>query len=306
MELFLKYLLIGFKEPSFQQFTFSSGEISDNPLYRYAEEIFEDRSQLHPLSSKIASYLYNNSQNANIKAGELIVCYFEDLLIDDEMLDGIGVFKSETKDAFLKMIKGGSSYDIRSDEGLAIGNLDKGCVILNTDKPSGYKICLLDKSNQTEAQFWSKDFLNVKERQDDYHYTTHYMQLTKDYVEDRKKSSDSFGLQEELAVMNASEKMFKSSENFSEQNFMEELSDLGVASDFKEFKGQQQRESGVYLQPDFEISQAAVKKNNGVFKSVIKLDKNFHLYVHGDRSLIERGEDEYGRKFYKLYYEEES
>ena len=38
---------------------------------------------------------------------------------------------------------------------------------------------------------------------------------------------------------------------------------------------------------------------------VIKLDKNFHFYVHGSRELIEQGVDEEGRKFYKIYYKEE-
>ena len=40
------------------------------------------------------------------------------------------------------------------------------------------------------------------------------------------------------------------------------------------------------------------------FKSVIKLDKNFHIYVHGNRQMIEQGEDEKGR-YYKVYYNEE-
>jgi len=56
----------------------------------------------------------------------------------------------------------------------------------------------------------------------------------------------------------------------------------------------------------FEISNKAVKKQARVFKSVLKLDKNFHIYIHGDKKLIERGTDEVGRKFYKIYYEEES
>lgn len=56
----------------------------------------------------------------------------------------------------------------------------------------------------------------------------------------------------------------------------------------------------------FAISEAAVKKQAKSLKSVIKLDKNFHIYVHGDRDLIEQGEDEEGRKFYKIYYNKES
>jgi hypothetical protein len=39
----------------------------------------------------------------------------------------------------------------------------------------------------------------------------------------------------------------------------------------------------------FSISAEAVKKQSRVFKSVLKLDKNFHIYIHGDKELIERG-----------------
>ena len=35
-----------------------------------------------------------------------------------------------------------------------------------------------------------------------------------------------------------------------------------------------------------------------------QLDRNFHIYVHGNRNLLEQGEDEKG-KFYKVYYQEE-
>jgi len=35
--------------------------------------------------------------------------------------------------------------------------------------------------------------------------------------------------------------------------------------------------------------------------NIIKQDKNFHIYVHSARELIELGVDEEGRKFYKNY-----
>ena len=38
------------------------------------------------------------------------------------------------------------------------------------------------------------------------------------------------------------------------------------------------------------------------FKRVLKLDKNFHVYIHGDFSKIEILEDEKG-KFIKLYFD---
>ncbi|MDR0687903.1 MAG: nucleoid-associated protein, partial [Prevotellaceae bacterium] len=56
----------------------------------------------------------------------------------------------------------------------------------------------------------------------------------------------------------------------------------------------------------FGISEAAVKRQARVLKSVIKLDKNFHIYVHGRREYITRGYDEKtGLHFYQLFFREE-
>jgi hypothetical protein len=59
------------------------------------------------------------------------------------------------------------------------------------------------------------------------------------------------------------------------------------------------------ISDSFDISSQAVKKQARIFKSVLKLDKNFHIYIHGNRNLIEQGVEEDGRKFYKIYFKEE-
>ena len=64
------------------------------------------------------------------------------------------------------------------------------------------------------------------------------------------------------------------------------------------------RDRDIEISDSFAISDSAVKRQARVFKRVYKLDKNFHIYVHGDRNLIEQGEDERG-KFYKVYYYKE-
>ena len=49
-----------------------------------------------------------------------------------------------------------------------------------------------------------------------------------------------------------------------------------------------------------------VKGEKRFFKSVLKLDKNFHVYVHGKKNYIEKGYDpDKGLNFYKLYFEVE-
>ena len=57
---------------------------------------------------------------------------------------------------------------------------------------------------------------------------------------------------------------------------------------------------------NFGISADAVKKQSRLYKSVVKLDKNFHIYIHGRTDLIEKGMDRDGRKYYKIYYQEEN
>jgi hypothetical protein len=62
----------------------------------------------------------------------------------------------------------------------------------------------------------------------------------------------------------------------------------------------------VPLEDKFDISPPAVKREFKVLKSVIKLDKNFHIYVHGRRDLIERGfDDDKGKKYYKVFFDDE-
>ena len=44
----------------------------------------------------------------------------------------------------------------------------------------------------------------------------------------------------------------------------------------------------VIIEDEFDIHLSAVKKQQRVFKSILKLDKNFHVYIHGRKDLIEK------------------
>ena len=57
---------------------------------------------------------------------------------------------------------------------------------------------------------------------------------------------------------------------------------------------------------DFNISAVAVKDRKKTIRSVLKLDKSFHVYVHGNEDKIERGfDEERGLNYYKLYFDKE-
>ncbi len=56
----------------------------------------------------------------------------------------------------------------------------------------------------------------------------------------------------------------------------------------------------------FDVSNSAVKDEKKYFKHVLKLDKNFHVYIHGQKKLVERMISDRDMNYYKLYFREEN
>jgi hypothetical protein len=112
---------------------------------------------------------------------------------------------------------------------------------------------------------------------------------------------------DQIDYLNRSIGYFKSNEQFNEEEFKKDVfNSPEVIRSFEGYKKTYEDASDFNLSSEFEISSPAVKKQSRVFKSVLKLDRNFHIYVHGNRELIEKGVEEDGRKFYKIYYTEEN
>jgi hypothetical protein len=79
----------------------------------------------------------------------------------------------------------------------------------------------------------------------------------------------------------------------------------GIES-FKNYKRNYEAEFDTEIEDSFLISGTAVKKQARVYKSVLKLDKNFHIYIHGNKELIEKGYDENMKmNYYKVYFQDE-
>jgi hypothetical protein len=105
--------------------------------------------------------------------------------------------------------------------------------------------------------------------------------------------------------LNKSIKFFKEKDNFNLEEFTNEvIAQPDVIEKFHQYKTEYAKEYDMEFSDNFTISESAVKKQSRIFKSVIKLDKNFHIYIHGDREKIQLCEDEKG-KFYKIYFDRE-
>jgi len=307
-ELLLKFFFDNFKDPEYHRFTFTDNEIELNPIYNYVANIFDAPEDLLEQSVKIARQLYEKSKHPMIKSGDLLVAHITDVLIDDEMVNAVAIFKSEQKDVFLKLESDGGSYAIDYEDGINIEKLDKACLIFETEREEGFKLCIIDKSNRNkDALYWRDDFLNVTSRQDDYHATTQYISLTKSYVKERLKHEENASKIDEADILHRSKEYLTHNESFNKEEFEEHVfKNSTLKTSFQEFTQDFESERNITLQDQFEVSAYAVQKKSKTFRSVIKLDKNFHIYVHGDRSKIERVEDVDGTKYYRLYFDQET
>ncbi len=308
-KLLMQYFLNPFeKNNETYHFTHPAGDLRLNTVFHFAELIFQDKTILHEASRQIVNHLHDISTHPKIKSGELYLAYFTNVQIEGELLDAIGIFKSETKETFLKVVRAKKDFQLEyEEEAINIKKLDKGCLIFNTGKEEGYKIAVIDQTNKnTEAAYWVDDFLKLKVRNDEYNQTHTTLHVYKNFVTQKIDEEYDVSKADKIDMLNRSMKYFKEKDSFDLDEFASEvIGDKKGINLFKQYKQEYEQEFDIPIGDTFSISNAAVKKQARVFKSVLKLDRNFHIYIHGNRELIEQGVDQDGRKYYKLYFENE-
>lgn len=282
-------------------------ELGMNESYTIIKNIFLRPTQFLKESKSLGKVLYEVSTHPKIKSGELYICYFKDLIEKEETFDGIGIFKSENLHTFLQVERLNHKANILTQEGISTEKLDKGCLILKKREEKGYQVYLLDQSNKEEAQYWKDDFLQLRAQNDEYHSTTNVLQLTKQFVLAGMPSDPNIKKTDQIEYLNRSIDYFKENEQFNIRDFEQKVfQDESLIKSYQSFGSTYVTKHDIDIASDFEVSNTALKKQARHFKTVIKLDKNFHIYIHGNRDLIEQGIDERtGRKYYKLYFDEE-
>lgn len=274
-----------------------------NVLLQLSRTIHENEA-LNETPQGIAAHLNASSRHPNIKEGELFIVRFSELMLGAEIVDGLGIFKVEKKDPFIETPDWTKEPSLLFKEGIGEKRLDKACLILFTPEP--YTILAYD-NNSSEAVYWKNEFINLDFKKDHINDTNHFLQMTKSYITDQLPEEFEVSKTDQIDLLNKSLTYFKNKEEFDQSEFeLEVFGDATAIESFRYFDKQYQEEMDLDLSDQFKISANSVKKQARIFKSVLKLDKNFHVYIHGNRELIERGEEADGRKFYKIYYENES
>ena len=307
--LLMKYFLSPFEKVNeIFRFYHPTEDLNLNEVYHFAENIFKSQKGFHGDAKQIAKHLYDISNHPKIKSGELYIAYLEDVEIEGELIDAIGVFKSESKESYITIKQQGNEFTLDYEqEAININKLDKGCIIFNTEKEEGYKVAVIDQTNRSEAVYWIDEFLKLKIRNDNYNQTNTVLKVYKDFVSHQIDEEFDISKADKIDLLNKSINYFKERDHFD----LDEFSNVVLANEqgieaFKNYKKNYEKEFDTEIEDSFLISNAAVKKQARVFKSVLKLDKNFHIYIHGAKELIEKGYDEkMGMSYYKVYFKEE-
>lgn len=304
LPILTRYFISSFKSDERYSLYHHSG-LEFNFVYQMVSTIFDNPSSLYDASVSIAKQLYDNSEHNMIKEGELCVAYFKEVEVDGKNANAVGIFKSETKDTYLRVVSHNGNNGLEKDSGINVNKLDKGCLIFNLDKDEGYVLAIIDGINRTEAKYWVEDFLQARPKVDEYYHTRTFLSATKGFIIKSMPKDVTKG--EKAELMDKTLRYFQENETFDMGDFSSKvMGDEQLSSDFGAYMGSFWEKNDREMPKQFTISESAVKKSSRSMKSIIKLDKNFHIYVHGGEGLIKKGYDpETGMAFYQLFFKEE-
>ncbi len=244
-----------------------------------------------------------NSDSVLAEKSFLSIIYYEDCVIDDEVTDVIGISLFESKEHFLSFSDSNDQLKLLS--GCSHGKMPRGLMVFNSQVEDGYQCLVVDKKAKAgDESSWS-GFLNINKVKDNYFQTQTLINNVQEFAQSSFEQEES---SEKIALINESLDYLKNNEFFDQTDYQEKV--LQQPELIEKFEAFSEEKSQEYPQLDgrqFELSKPAISKTKRYIRSVIKLDKNFHVYVHGNRENIIRGFDqEKNKHFYTLFYDEEN
>ena len=221
-DLILPYLLRPFGSVA-ESYRFNHHSNLDlNEINSYATQLLNDDTDFVDISKHIVTHLFEQSNSAQIKSGDVIVCMFQDIQYEDYSTDAIGIFKIENKSHFFQTHLENNSYDLFVQKGIQTKKVDKGCLILNAADGEG-KVVLSVDNNNYDAQYWIKYFLNIKYPDDSNQHTKNYIEMCREFSKEVMQTQ--FGMQEQSSFLAKTVDFFKENEVVNIESFKEDIFD---------------------------------------------------------------------------------
>ena len=308
-DLILPYLLRAFGSVA-ESYRFNHhANIDLNEINSYASKLLKDDTNFVDVSKHIVMHLFEQSNSAQIKTGDVIVCMFHDIQYEDYLTDAIGIFKIENKSHFFQTHLENNSYDLYVQKGIQTKKVDKGCLILNAADGEG-KIVLSVDNNNYDAQYWIKSFLNIKYPDDSNQHTKNYIEMCREFSKEIMQPK--FGMQEQSSFLAKTIDFFKENEVVNIETFKDDVfEEEDHIQLFEDYKKTFESDNNVLIRNQFDISEVVLKKQKKKIKTEIKLDTNIQIKLDVDApdasaEYLERGYDEEKKMhFYKVYFNAE-
>ncbi|TBN00839.1 nucleoid-associated protein [Hyunsoonleella flava] len=309
-DLMLPFLLKPFGS-AVQSYRFNHhANISLNEINTYAAQLFNEDDAFIDVSKHIVMHLYEQSNSANIKTGDVLIVLFEGIEFRDITTNAVGIFKIESKVNFFQTYLENNSYDVLVQKGISSKKVDKGCLILNQSDAEGNIIFSVD-NNSYDAQYWTNHFLNIKYADDANSHTQQYIELCKDFSSEIIKTT--YGAQEQNSFLAKTIDFFKENEIVNVERFKDELFEEDKHKrEFDTYKKEFEGEQNLVIRNQFDVAEAVVNKEKRKIKTDIKLDTNIQIKLDIDApdastEYLERGYDEEKKMhYYKVFFNAEN
>ncbi|QES90026.1 nucleoid-associated protein [Rhizosphaericola mali] len=278
-------------------------DLSYNVLFNISKRIFENEDFV-TASKDIAKHLLAMSKHPNIKDGDLFIAHYNDIKFNNQYVQGIGIYKFEDKEKYIETFAEDGNVSVAFRNGISNKKPEKAVLILYTEEP--YTLLVID-SGTSETEYWQNDFIKHQSKNDFVNNTTEVMQLTELFIKEQFPQEYEAGKVDQIDLLNRSAEFFKSHDVYNKEEYENSvLSDPGLIDSFVKYNDNYREQNDLEIEDGFKLFPQSIKKQQKNFKGIIKLDKDFHIYIHGSRQNIEQGVDENGKKFYKIYYDVES
>ena len=306
MPLLKEYFFKPFREKEENYYQFAHEvDLEYNDMYNFATEVFNNPGEIHNVSKKITKHLFEQSNHPHIKNGEVYVAYLSNVSIDNNVVDAIGIFKSEVQTDFLQFEENGSNLEMILQQGINLNKLDKGCLIFNYKKEEGYKILTVD-SNRYDARYWLEHFLSVDAFQDENFMTKKYLKFCQEFAKEVVLPAED--KQQEVLFMNRAINHFAKNDEFEETAFLNEvMQNPEFIPEFKNYKVDKGAKYSIEDVSNFPIANAAVTDVRRTLKNTIVLDTNIQIKLdfinpESAEKFVEKGWDEEKQMYYYLVY----
>ena len=271
------------------------------PLSVTIDDVFTHPDRLTEAAKTLANSLYDASENPKVKGGDFFVAYFEGLMFEGEAVSGIGLWKVQSTNPYLRTDRTNADFQVTVTDGIPTNKIETAALILNTS--GDHTILTIDKvSKRNELSFWSDEFLKLEPMRDDFYYTRHLVGITSEFI--AQKLQPRFGRQASITASIKSADYFQDYDEYELKNFCQEVFPDDTES-FKTYIQAYEDAYGLVIPKQVNLNRAAVKKGLSLLGVKLKLDKNFIIDVKARPDCIEFGQEEegQGRNFIKIFFD---